>query len=143
MAQAVPSWLELHREPSLMNTTIGALPDTTLSVKKLACAGLAGIWRSFLPAIAVWSVRDRNRQAAAGERRLIEVAGGLGPDLVGDRVGAIGEPGDSLGQGQRSSLGVAVVGRLPPASQREQALAGLPRRPLEAPGAIEAHPRSR
>ena len=28
----------------------------------------------------------------AGERRLVEMAGGLGPDLVGDRVGLIGEP---------------------------------------------------
>jgi hypothetical protein len=36
MAQAAP-WLEPRREPSLTNTTIGALPDTTLPAKKLAC----------------------------------------------------------------------------------------------------------
>jgi len=35
---------------------------------------------------------------------LVEVPGGLGPDLVGDRVRPVGEPGGSFGERQRGAL---------------------------------------
>jgi hypothetical protein len=37
---------------------------------------------------------------------LVIVPRGLGPDLVGDRAGPVGEPGRGLGECQRGALGV-------------------------------------
>jgi hypothetical protein len=42
------------------------------------------------------------------------MSGGLIPDLVGDRIGAISEASGGLGQGQRGALGVGEVRRLTP-----------------------------
>jgi len=50
------------------------------------------------------------------------VAGGLVPYGVGDRIGLIRDPGDGLGQRQRSALGVADEGRVSPALHRGEAL---------------------
>jgi len=53
------------------------------------------------------------------------VRGGCGPDVVGNGVGAVGDPGDRLGQGQCGALGVVEPGRVAPGCDGEQPLVGL------------------
>jgi hypothetical protein len=50
------------------------------------------------------------------------VSGGLGPDLVGDRAGPVGEPGRGLGERQRGALGVVEERVLVPGGDGEQLL---------------------
>ncbi len=56
------------------------------------------------------------------EPLLVVVPGGLVPDLVGDRVGPVGEPGSSLGEREGGTFGVGEVGCLPPGRHGEEAL---------------------
>jgi hypothetical protein len=48
--------------------------------------------------------------------------GGLLENLVRYWIGPITEPGDGLGERQRSAFGVAKVGRIPPGRHCEEAL---------------------
>jgi len=56
---------------------------------------------------------------------LVVVAGGLFPDLVGDRYGAVADAGGSLGERQCGALGVVEVRGLSPGRYGEQPLVGL------------------
>jgi hypothetical protein len=46
--------------------------------------------------------------------------GSLIPDRVWQRIGAVAEPREGLGQRQRRTLGVSKVGRIAPGSYRER-----------------------
>ena len=60
---------------------------------------------------------DQGRQ-----RRLVVVAGGFIPEVVGYRIGPVAEPGRRLRQGQGRPLGVVEVGRVAPGGYGEDAL---------------------
>jgi hypothetical protein len=51
--------------------------------------------------------------------------GGLGPDVVGNRIRAIAEARHGFGERERGALGVGEVGRLAPGRDREQAVVAL------------------
>src|SRR5437660_11283282 len=54
-------------------------------------------------------------QDERAQRLLVEMAGGLVPDVVGDRVGAITEAGDGFCQGERGPFGSVEARWFPPA----------------------------
>jgi O-acetylserine/cysteine efflux transporter len=74
---------------------------------------------------AVVDVSGSDHEDQGRKAPLIVVPGGLGPDLVGHRVGPVAEPGHHLGKSQRSPLGAGVAGCLPPGRDAVQPLVGL------------------
>src|SRR5580658_9585356 len=86
----------------------------------------------YLPGGGVEPVEDvgrGDRQQQCGESFLVVVPGGLVPDFVRYRVGAVGQPGDGLGQGQRRALGVGEIRRVPPGGYRGYPVLALARLP--------------
>ena len=79
------------------------------------------IWRvaTFSRFQRFWFAMASARPASAGSSKWRAASAQISS---GTGSGRIGQPGDRLSQGQCGSLGVAVVRRLPPASQREEAL---------------------
>jgi len=73
----------------------------------------------------VGAVCERDHQDDRRELALVEVVCRRVPDLVGDRVRAVGQPGRSLGQFERGALLAGEVRRLSPADQVVQPLIGL------------------
>jgi hypothetical protein len=57
----------------------------------------------------------------AVKRLSVVVPGCLPPDLVGDRIGPVGQPGDGLTQRQRRAFHVREVARVPPSRDRKNA----------------------
>src|SRR6266567_1080337 len=87
---------------------------------------------------AVEEVRRSDHEDERCEPPLVVVAGRGIPDLVGDRIGPVAEPGDRLGESQRGPFGLGVVRGLPPGRHGEDPLVGLARLPRLAPAAVHA-----
>src|SRR6266851_3086060 len=68
---------------------------------------------------AVPNVDQGDRDNQGRERRLVVVPSSLVPYLVRYRVRPITEPGDGLGECQRSAFSIGEVGRIPPGSHFE------------------------
>ena len=74
---------------------------------------------------AVEGVDERNLDDECCERRLVVMPGGFGSDLVADRVGAIADARQLLGQRERRAFRLGEIGRVAPGGDREQALVGF------------------
>src|SRR5579863_3519077 len=74
---------------------------------------------------AVEDVGDGDLEDQGGQALLVVVPGGLVPDLVRYRVGAVGQAGGGLGEGEGGALGVGEVGGLAPGGDGGHALRGL------------------
>src|ERR1700730_3032462 len=61
--------------------------------------------------------KDQSRQ-----RRLLVMTCGLVPDVVGNRIRPVAEPGNGLGERQRGAFGVGKIGRFSPGRHREEAI---------------------
>src|SRR5690242_18724519 len=94
-----------------------------------------------LPSAHVEPVEEVGRGDHEDERRetpLVIVAGRRVPDLVGDRVGPVAEPGHRLGERQRGPFGLGIIRSLPPGRHGEEPLVALARLPRLAPAAVHA-----
>ncbi len=71
---------------------------------------------------AVEEVGRGDHEDQGRESLFVVVPGGLVVDLVWDRVGPVGNPGDGLGERKGGTFGVGEVGCLPPGHHGEEAL---------------------
>ena len=95
-------------------------PDLSISDQKLPVLAARHLPGGGIEAVEEVGSGDREDQGR--QSLLIVVPGGLVVDLVWDRVGLVGETGDSLGEREGGTFGVGEVGCLPPGRHGEEAL---------------------
>ena len=112
----------------MLSWTVGAAQFAACAVRAPTGCLVVTLSRFQALIVAIWTT-------GAASAALVVVPGGLVPDLVGYRVGPVGQPGDGLGERQRGAFGVGEVRRLPPGRYGEEPLVGF----AGLPGAAGVH----
>ena len=94
-AAGVPDWHHRPETPPMARMAAGR-PSSSPSAPKASAPGTRDLAGGGVEPVE--QVGHRDHEHDRGELLLVEVGGGRVPDVVGDRVGPVGQPGGGLGQ---------------------------------------------